>query len=460
MKSIAALIAVCTLALASGVLSVQGQTNTEKYVSREDYLKLKDDHDRLKQELEAMKGQMQEFLKKAAMTDSEAVKAQLQDFQKKEAARQAETDQALDDLEKRLNETKQMAKNSFPGSTKPLLTGYGAAGFIAQDHGGDRKFYATFNPIFLWKLSDRLLFEGELEAQLEGHNTGVALEIAQASYLLNDYMTIGAGKFLNPMNYFVERQHMGWVNKLPDKPLAVYDGLLSEANVGFQIRSGIPVGRTKFGYAVYVANAPELRMDTNSVTGSDLGTLEFNNFDNVGKHIAVGGRVGFYPIPELEIGYGFQYADVTPPDSGSKANSFLQSVDLSYVRESERLKGIVNLKAQWVWSHVDGFTYDPGATVGGPFNFSNNRNGGYVQLAFRPTRVGNAYIKNIEPVFRYDMLNQSQTLAGVDETRYTIGLNYWLSPSAVFKTAYEFDHQSGLNAARHDAVLVQFVVGF
>jgi len=432
--------------VASTITSVaqeQGPNKEVISIPKEQYQKMLDEHQKLIEEMKEMK----------------AFKAKLEESQKKATSQQAENDQALDDLGKDIKAVKQMAKDSFPGTTKMLLTGYGSAGFIDQDHGGTRQFNATFNPIFLWKMSDRLLFEGELEAELEGHDTSLALEMAHLSYLLNDYMTVSAGKFLNPMNYFVERQHMSWVNKMPDKPLAVYDGLLSESDVGFQIRGGIPVGKTKLGYAFFVANAPELRVDPASVDATDLGTLEFDNFDNVGKHIAAGCRVGFFPIPELEVGYGFQVSDVGPPGGGS-VDSLLQSADLSYVRESTQLKGIVNLKAQWVWSHVDKFTYDPGGTIGGPFTFGNNRDGGYAQLAYRPSRFENAYIKNLEPVFRYDMLSQARTPTGADEHRYSVGLNYWLSPSTVVKVAYEFDHQSGPEADRHNAVLVQFVTGF
>ena len=124
------------------------------------------------------------------------------------------------------------------------------------------------------------------------------------------------------------------------------------------------------------------------------------------------------------------------------------------------LKGIVNLKLQWVWSRVDQFSYDPDGTVGGPFPFKNNRNGGYAQVAYRPSRLENRFIKNLESVVRYDMLNQARTQTGVDERRLTLGLNYWLAPSAVLKVAYELDHQSGSNADRHDAFLAQFAIGF
>ena len=444
MKPQKIIIAFCLFAAFATISLAQEQANKEVItIPKAQYQKMLEEQQKLIEEMKEMK----------------AFKEKFEEVQKKTVAQQAETDQSLDELEKGVKAAKQMAKDSFPGSTKMLLTGYGSAGFISQDNGGEKKFSATFNPIFLWKLSDRLLFEGEMEAELEGNDTSLALELAQISYVMNDYMTFGAGKFLNPMDYFVERQHMAWVNKFPDKPLAVYDGLLPETEVGAQIRGAIPVGHTKLGYAFYVANASELNTDTNKVDPQDLGTLTFDNYDNVGDHIAVGGRVGFFPIPELELGYGFQYADVAPPHSGS-VNSLLQSVDLTYVRESERLKGIINLHAQWVWSHVDRYTYDAAGAVGGPFNFNNSRDGGYVQLAYRPSRVSNSFIKNFEPVVRFDMLNQNNTPTGTDETRYSFGLNYWLGPSSVLKVAYEIDHQSGPNADAHNAVLVQFATGF
>jgi hypothetical protein len=160
--------------------SAQDQPGSDKFVSKEDYSKLKSDHDQLKQELDALKAQMQTLLKQPKPADSEGLKARVQELEKKEAAQQADTDQAVGDLEKRLNAVKQMAKDSFPGTTKMLIGGYGSATFTAASAGygpsqppaettaaADRVarnfFTASFNPIFLWKLSDRLFFEGELE---------------------------------------------------------------------------------------------------------------------------------------------------------------------------------------------------------------------------------------------------------------------------------------------------------
>ena len=453
MKPITAFIAAFALLAAGSVAYSQDQAAGDKYVSKEEYQKLKAEHEQLKRELEALKAQIQDSLKKGAPQETEAIKAQVQDLQKKEAARQAETDQALDEIEKQMKGVKQMAKDAFPGTTKFLLGGYGFGEFTSR-RGENSAFSAGFNPIFLWKLSDHLLFEGELELELEGSETSLALEMAQLSYLLNDYMTIGAGKFLNPMNFFVERQHMAWVNKFPDKPLAVYDGLLPESNVGVQLRGGIPLGPTKFEYAFFAANAPTLIAEDKDA----LGMLEFNNFGNDNDHVAVGGRVGFFPIPQLEVGYGFQTSGVGPKGSG--VDALLQSVDVNYVRDSSALKGLLALRAQWVWSKVDRVTYDADESLGfGPVTFNNARDGGYVQLAYRPSKVENDFIKNLETVVRYDMLNQRKTPVGFDEDRWTIGLNYWLGPSTVFKTAYQFDNKNAGEQGQ-DAVMLQFVTGF
>src|SRR5438552_5139377 len=312
MKQLSAVILACVLANAGNSLRAQDQT-TNQFVSKEDYLKLKAEHDQLKQQLNALQAQIEQLLKKTAPPETEAVKAQIQDLQKKGAVQQAETDQALGDLEKKVDAVKQMAKDSFPGTTKMLLAGYGSGTFTATSKGygpsqppeetpaaGDRPgrnfFTATFNPIFLWKVSDQLLFEGEIEVELGGSEASFALEMAHVSYVANDYVTLSAGKFLNPMDYFVERQHMAWVNKMPDKPLAVYDGLLPEGLLGFQARGAVPVGPTKFGYAFYVANAPSLTTSPAEPSNPvDVGTLAFDNFDQIGNRVAVRGRLGFYP---------------------------------------------------------------------------------------------------------------------------------------------------------------------
>ena len=445
-KSILSFTAACGILAVGGGLRAQDPVAQPGTVSRAEYDKLKTDHEQLKQQMAEMQAQMQQLLKQrataAAPSDGKGIVAP------SNTAR-------LDELSTEIDTLKGRVKETFPGSTKFLLAGYGTAGFTARS-GSDPFFTATFNPIFLWKMSDRLLFEGEIELELEGTETHTKLEMAHLSYVLNDYVTLSAGKFLNPTNYFVERQHMSWVNKLPDKPLAVYDGLTPEALVGAQVRGVIPLGPTKLEYAAFVANAPSLITSADDLAA--LGTLEYDNFDNQDGHYSFGAHVGFIPIPELEIGYGFQRFTTGP--RGSAVHALIQSADFSYTRDAAFLKGMVNVRGQWVWSSIGGFTYDAeGADGFGPLTFDNKRNGGYAQIAYRPTKFGNDIVKNFETVFRYDVLNQRKTLVGFDEERFTIGLNYWLGPSTVFKTAYEIDQQNGTGHGAN-AWLLQFATGF
>jgi hypothetical protein len=408
----------------------------------------------MKQELDALKATVQQITAGAASTSAEAPAPKKGVSEEKQVVT-VPPEAATEELRQELETLKTQVKESFPGTTKFLLAGYGTAGFTARS-GEDPFFDASFNALFLWKLTDRLFFEGEMELEFEDNATTINLEVAQASYLLNDYMTIGVGRFLNPMDFFVERQHMNWVNKLPDKPLAVYDGLFPESQLGAQLRGVIPIGPTKVEYAGFVANAPGLTTAPDDF--SQLGMLDFPNTSNAGGHVAVGGHLGFIPIPQLEIGYGIQRSKVGPRDHA--VENVLQSADFNYVSDLPMLKGLINFRAQWGWSHVGNFVYDPDGSQGfGPLEFNNNRNGGYVQLSYRPSHIDNDYIKNFEGVFRYDRFNQLHTPVGFDEQRWTLGLNYWVTPSAVVKLAYEFDDKNG-GARDQDAFMLQAVVGF
>jgi hypothetical protein len=425
------------------------------YVSRAEYDKLKAEHEAMKTELEALKTavrQMANGTVPTAPAEGPSI-AKPAAPEGKQVVTTATPQADVAALQTEVDTLKTQVKETFPGTTKFLLAGYGTAGFTARS-GEDPFFDAAFNALFLWKLTDRLFFEGEMELEFENEETTINLEVAQASYLLNNYMTIGVGRFLNPMDFFVERQHMNWVNKLPDKPLAVYDGLLPESILGAQLRGVVPIGPTKLEYAGFVANAPGL------ITTPDetLGMLDFDNDANTGGHVAVGGHIGFIPIPQIEVGYGIQRSKVGPRDDAVEA--ILQSADFNFVSDSPMLKGLINFRAQWVWSHVGHLIYDSDETrIPGSITFNNNRNGGYVELAYRPTHIDHDIIKNFEGVFRYDRLNQLHTPVGFDEQRWTLGLNYWLTPSTVIKAAYEWDDKNG-GARDQDAFMMQMAIGF
>src|SRR6476619_836690 len=138
------------------------------YVSRKEYEELKQQMLALKKELDALK---KERTTVAAQKTPEQAPA---------------TPKATGESGKAVAEPFSMPQLPTLGTTKILITGDMEATFEARNR-SNSTFSAAFNPIFLWELTPKLLFEGHLEFELGGEGTDVSLQYAQLSYLLNDY---------------------------------------------------------------------------------------------------------------------------------------------------------------------------------------------------------------------------------------------------------------------------------
>lgn len=434
----------------------------DKYVSREEYEKLKAEHEAMKQEFDALKKVVGQMANKTAPAVPAEGPAPATPSEGKQVVSTTSPQAQIDELREELTKVKETAESTVPGTTKFLLTGYAFGGFEKRS-GEPSTFSAGLFPILLWELSDKLFFEGEVAFELEDGEIEVGLEYAHLTYLLNDYITVGIGRFLTPFGQFPERLHPAWINKLPDFPLVFNEdeGLVGFSQLGAQIRGVIPIGPTKIFYDAYISNGPGLNTDDPESAGS----LVFNNFPDIDNNKAVGGRIGFMPLPQLEVGYSIQSARVTAPDtSGGHANVLLQGVDGSYNHDFDWLKGGIDVRAEWVWSRVSRLTYDPMGTLGfGPVTFNNRRNGGYVQLAYRPYKLKVPIIEKLEAVGRYDRIDAPSMAPGAfDEERWSLGLNYWLGQSTVIKAAYEFGHRDSSEDGHENvnSFLLQAAMGF
>ena len=447
----AAIIQAALITIASPVARGQ-DTTTDGYVTRKEYDELKAQLLAMKKELDALKRERVAAPKRESSESQVAAKA---------APKQEISEgQDVADLHKEV--TSVVARpiadsvGSLLGTTKFLIAGW-AEGMFEARNGQVSTFSASFNPIFLWELTPKLLFDSRLEIEPSGAGTNVNLVNAQLSYLLNDYVAFGVGEFFSPSNVFVERFEPQWINKLPDRPLGVYHGVLPNISVGAQVRGGFPIGPTRAGYAFYVSNGPIL----NTFDAATAGTLDFNSYTDNNDNKAVGGRVGFLPIPGVEVGYGFETSK--PGFQGTTfhdVQALVQSVDLEVTRDSDLLKGRINLFAQYAWSHVDHAVYDPDGSLGfGPLPLTAKRDGGYAELAYRPTKFDIDFLRNFELIFRWDHLSREPSgLGDPEETRWTLGLDFWLSPSTVVKAAYEWDQPNG--EPNKNALLLQAAMGF
>ncbi len=454
------LAALCAMVSAS-VAVAQSEPSNDKPITRQEfnkfleefqqfrgeYIQLKQENVELRKELTELKADTTEL--KAGGGDTPKV-----DWQARfESMASQQRQSILDDVREELRDA---TDPLLPGASNFALGGSAVVTFQDRD-GVDSTFGATFAPILLWKPTDKLLLETQIEFGLSGDETEVELGQFQLSYLVNDYITVGAGRFLIPFGTFWERWHPPWINKMATMPLMYMRGLMGESGLGVQVRGGFRVGETKLNYAAYYVNGPDLR----SSSFASAGDLGFENFKDNNNNKTFGGRVGVFPVPELELGYSFLSGRVG--DSGSRlsgVDTFTQGVDFSYNKEIKKIKGRLDVRAEAIWVNTDRAIF-----IGpfDPFTFDNKRNGWFVQGAYRPTlsevTFGNGIeLKNVEFVVRYDQVREpGPGVSGADHNQWTLGLDYWIQPNIVWKVAYLRDDVRGDDD--QDGFFMQFAVG-
>ena len=364
-----------------------------------------------------------------------------------------------DALESEIQALKDNLSLSQPGTSNFHIAGDGEVGFTAA-HGDKSTFDASIAPLILWQPTPKILIEAAADIGIStddqgNSSTSFDLTLANINFLLNDYMNVGGGLFVVPFGVYHRHFDPPWINKFPDDPLPFADGGIAPSEeVGAFIDGVVPLNsNSKITYDAYVTNGPNLITNDPDAAGQ----LNFDDYTDLNNNKAVGGRIGFLPVGHVEMGYSIMGAQVNP-DHFEHTNALLQAVDLNVRHDVDFLKGTIDFRAEWVWSQVGKATYDGDGSQGfGPTSFNNDRNGGYVQLCYRPSQFDNKIIKNLEFVSRYDRLTSSHSVPGGDtEDRVTLGVDYWITPAIVFKTAYEFDEKKvGDN---QNAFLVQ--VGF
>ena len=341
-----------------------------------------------------------------------------------------------------------------------MIAGDAAVGFVTQRK-SNSTFFAQVSPLFLWEPTDRLLFEAAFDLGINtdanaNSSTSIDLTIANASYLVNDYLAVGGGLFVVPFGVYHNHFDPPWINKFPDDPLPFGDNPIApNSEVGIFARGAVPVlSQSKLTYDVYLTNGPQLiTKDPNAA-----GSLNFHDFTDLNNNKAAGGRIGFLPMPNIELGYSLQFSEPNPTKFRD-VHAILQAADINWRQEVREIQGTLDFRAEWIWSNVQQATYDPKGALGfGPLTFHNYRSGGYVQLGYRPTLAPNKFLRNFELVTRFDALTTPLSSPGGEhERRYTFGIDYWLTPSAVLKVAYEVDDRK--KGPDQNALLVQFGIG-
>jgi hypothetical protein len=369
------------------------------------------------------------------------------------------TNEDIEDLQSQIKGLKDQLGYAMPGTSNFTLAGDMSIGYTDQRH-SKSTFDAGIAPLILFQPTDRVLIEAaaDIGVSTDDQNnseTSFDLTIANASFIINDNLIVGGGLFVVPFGVYHNHFDPPWINKFPDDPLPFGDGgIAPSSEVGAFARGAIPVEQTmKLTYDAYVTNGPNVF--TNS---GNAGSLNFQDFTDLNDNKAVGGRIGFLPVPHVEMGYSIMYAQVQN-NGVPTTDATLQALDLNVRKDAPKLGGLIDFRTEWVVSDVGTNTYDPTGSEGfGPTKFSNYRQGGYVQLCYRPTHSDVKFFRDLEFVTRYDWLIQPLNAPGGDhEKRFTLGVDYWITPSIVFKTAYEFDDKEV--GGNDNALLFQLGIG-
>lgn len=351
------------------------------------------------------------------------------------------------------------AKAQVARTSKFLISGYTQ---LTAKFNKDESSFTNLGltPILLWQPHKNILVEAELELGLEGTETAVELGYADASFFLNKYLTVRAGKFLSPFGIFQDRLHPSWINKLPTFPVGTGEDALGVgpiAEVGIDFRGGIPLGSSKMNYSVFVANGAQLISSPDDP--SKQGTLTYGAGEAGNKKMTAGGRIGFLPFSNssLEIGASYRNGNVGNKNTNYKnVGAQMHAFDLSYVKQLSFIKGLFDVKAQYNQVNVDKVNYtDPGDPTGVTlYTFDNSRNSFFTQAAYRPTMLPNKFFKKTELVYRYAEFNPPAGAKELEKVKQsTYGINYWFTWRTAFKAAYQAQENN-------NTFFLQVAVGF
>lgn len=357
-----------------------------------------------------------------------------------------------------------------PSKTQFMIRGYGHTGLNFTNTEDERESSyvgSAFAPIFLFKHSDRLMFEAELEFGLENNELEIGLEYANVMYVLNKNMTVRAGKFLLPFGTFMERLHPAWINRLPTAPLGYgHDGIAPSSGIGVELRGAFDLGGPKLNYSVYSTNGP--RIKDGSIEPEEAGMLQFQNYEDNNNSKAFGGRIGLLPFADssTEIGFStYSTSKVGARDSQyENVGAFLYALDFAFVKQFSGF-GVIDIKGQYNNSNVDDATYTELDEFGNPeeYTFNNESNSFYTQLSYRPTTSESDFMKKLEFVGRYSNYNAPADAEWSGESeQYAFGLNYWLTWRSVIKVAYQTTDAVGGHdgGGTTDGFFVHWAIGF
>ena len=391
------------------------------------------------------------------------------------------------------------AVNRYLGNYRFTLVGGAATSFIYNRQSNINTYALDFEPVILYRLNDRMLFEGTIEANLpSGSSADYQLPVATLQYFVTDYSELVFGIFDQPFGDWYEDQSPFWVNRFVTPPLPYgVNALIPPTEVGIQLRGGFQWGGLGqvADYTLSSSNGPGFTQSTctGNTPPSPLPTcpapplvgdtlVSVNNIRLNTHTPAFGARFRIYPLP-ADSDLGRLEFGASTYDGKWQNDLWLNSwgIDYNYFRGSLQTRG------EWLQM----YRQMPGGTG------ADNRQGWYVQAGYFLTGLRIPFlhpsitelVSKLEPLVRYSGINQRASVQSQISTtpaigftgspalylpharQVALGLDYWFAPSIVWQNEFDFelpkaggffsDTGQPVGATRNDRSFVsQFAIGF
>lgn len=447
------------LAAAAGILVLPAAglyaKSSEAVQSSAAYQKLNKKYQKLEAQMQQMAQEMQAMHQQQLKLQKQ-LKTQAAASPKNFAQSEKRIHRRIRDLIRRMNRESGRIDALESKNVRYIIAGDVNTQFINRS-GSDSTFYADASPMIQVRVDKHMFANIAFDFYTQSGQAGGSeadIGAANINYLLNNYMTLGAGLITSPIGGIVGNYNTApWNRWLVDSSLQ--DNLLPPNELGAWTRGGVPAPDNLgyFTYFLFVSQGPEL-----IATGNNTAALNFGNWNPSAQNgKSIGGRVSYLPIPELELGYSFDYSEPSPSGAYSIASSDIQALDMNYYYLSRHIDGLFRFRAGWTWDQItQSYLNSPTQPL-----FGNMSNGGQVEAAYQPILSGIKYVKHIMAVLRYDQIygpSGSAYPASDFEQRWSVGLDYWIHSNEVLKFEYEFDN---LSHGQHgnDALLLQWAVG-